>query len=157
MIDLSELWSYIKSVAGVVTALGFIVEFTPIKVHPLSYIARKLGDSFNKEIRSEMKGIKEDISKLNDKIKETEQKIDDSNLESKERYIKQLRGEILTFSNSCMHKVHHTKDEFDHIIEAHDEYENLLKSLNRTNGRVSVEYEYILDVYNKCKEEDSFL
>lgn len=95
MVDLSEMWIYIKNVAGVITVLGFVVEFTPIKVHPLSFICKKLGDSFNKELKIEMKEIKKDISNLNDKIKETEQKIDDSSLESKERYIKQLRGRYL--------------------------------------------------------------
>lgn len=168
----SKIWELVKDISGVVGALSFVIEFTPIKLHPLSFICSKLGKAFNKEIKSEMdamkkdlqddlKTVKSDIQEVSTNLKKTEEHFTEEvkkiDTKSTERYIKQLRGDILNFSNSCMNHKLHTKDEFEHVIAEHEEYEELLKSLGRTNGVVSIEFEYIKDVYQKCCKDNSFL
>lgn len=161
-------WEWVKGIGSVVAVLSFIIEFTPIKLHPLRFICSKLGKALNSDIKkeietikTEMETIRTDVKNLGDSLQKTEtsltKKIEENDLTQTERYIKQLRGEILEFSNSCMNGTLHTKDEFEHIIDKHEEYEKLLESLGRTNGVVTLEFEYISDVYQKCCKKNSFL
>lgn len=154
-------WEWVKGIGSVVAVLSFIIEFTPIKLHPIRFICSKLGKALNSDIKKEMESIKTDVKNISDSLQKTEasltKKIEENDLVQTERYIKQLRGDILEFSNSCMNGTLHTKDEFEHIIDKHEEYEKLLEKLGRTNGVVTLEFEYISDVYQKCCKKNSFL
>ena len=64
---------------------------------------------------------------------------------------------MLDFANACRNGVRHTKDEFQHIIDVNDKYEELLRQTNDTNGVFKEEYQYILKVYHSCQEKNNFL
>lgn len=158
---LSHAWEIVSSTLGVISALGVLVEISPIKVHPLSSLTQKLGKALTKDLRQEMSNLSTKVNEISNSLNITEEnlntKIDANRRETTERYIKQLRKEILDFSNSCMNNVHHTMDEFEHIIEAHDEYEDLIEKLNLTNGRVKLEFDYIQEVYRRCLSTNTFI
>lgn len=41
---------------------------------------------------------------------------------------------MFAFAESCRRGIHHTKGEFEHIIELNEKYEKLLKRTNDKNG-----------------------
>lgn len=90
------------------------------------------------------------LKKILDKQNEIEERVDRNE-------IKRLRWEILDFANSCMNKRRHTKEEFDHIMEVHSEYESLLDGLGESNGKVDIAYGFIKDLYAQCIRENDFL
>ena len=128
-----EIVSHIAAISpAVLLILGLFVQITPVKVNPISWLGRQL----NKDTL--------------DKVCKLEKMIDNNRMKS-------IRWEILSFANSCKKHEKHSQDEFLHIIDIHSEYEDLCELNDFTNGVVDVEYSYILEVYTKCREEDSFI
>lgn len=156
-----QLWGYVKDVAGMVAVISVFVEITPIHINPLSLLFNKLGNAFTKDLKKDIKDLKTDIDTLKENLddtkKELNNKIDNNKDTEDERYVMQLRGEILNFSNSCIKKELHTKDEFDHIIDTHARYEKLIEEKNLTNGRVDIEFNYIQNIYTELLKENAFL
>lgn len=95
-------------------------------------------------------GMKEEIDALRHAIDEQGKAIDEN---EKDR----IRWEILDFANSCHNGRNHTKDEFDHIMALNDKYKKLLKKTDDTNGVFDIEYKYISELYEKKRNENSFL
>jgi len=71
--------------------------------------------------------------------------------------VRQIKAHVLEFANSCLNKVRHTKKDFDNIIAENQEYESLVEKYNLTNDVYTEDYNYIMKVYHKCQEENSFL
>lgn len=71
--------------------------------------------------------------------------------------VRQIKAHVLEFANSCLNKNKHTKKDFDNIIAENQEYEALVEKYNLVNDVYTEDYEYILKVYHKCQEENSFL
>lgn len=136
--------------ALLVFALASIIEITPIKWDPLTAILSWFGARLNKRIQK-------DVEVLTDSVNAQAKKTDDLAEKLDMNEIDRIRWEILNFSNSCRHGVRHTKDEFVHIIDQHDKYVRILKDRSLKNGLITLEYEYIEDIYKHCLENDSFL
>jgi hypothetical protein len=127
----------IKSGFALLATFGVAVEFIPfIKFNPLSWLASKVGDAMNKKVLEQM----EKLSK-----KMTDHEID------------QLRWNILEFANSCRQGRRHTKEEFDHVISCHTDYERILRENKLENGQVDTDYKYIEEIYFKCMKDNDFL
>ena len=116
---------------AVIASLG-LVEFTPIKINPLSKLLKWVGDKANGEM------IK--------RIDKLEQNVDTNEMD-------RIRWEVLDFANSCRNGRKHTKDEFEHIITLVKKYENLLEKCGKENGVFELEYEYIKQLY----QQDDFI
>lgn len=131
--------------SGAVIFLLFttLVEITPIKWNPLTSILSWIGRRMNGKLIDQVKEQGEKIDKLDEKIDMNE--------------IARIRWEILDFANSCRHNVKHTKDEFEHIINQHEKYVQILDERSLTNGLITIEYEYIEDIYKNCLEKNNFL
>ena len=113
--------------------LGCFIQFTPaIKWNPLE----SLGNLIFKNVYTRL-----------DKVEARQMQ------DEKDR----IRHEVLDFANSCRNKRRHTKDEFQHIIDLNDKYEDLLKETNDKNGVFTAEFEYIKDIYKRCQEQNDFL
>ena len=122
-------------------ALIFVVaaacfEISPIKINPVSSFLKWLGRKLNGELQGQLDRLAEDV---------------DINR------VEQIRWEILDFANSCRHKRKHTKDEFTHILQQHSKYEELTQKRGIENGVIDEEYKYIVELYNRCCHENSFL
>lgn len=131
--------------SGAVIVLIFttLVEITPIKWNPLTSILSWIGKRMNGKLIDRVEEQGEKIDKLDEKIDMNE--------------IDHIRWEILDFANSCRHDVRHTKDEFEHIINQHEKYVRILDERSLTNGLITIEYEYIEDIYKNCLEKNNFL
>ena len=113
-----------------------LVEVTPIKINPLSWLLKWVGSKVNGEM------IKR-IDKL------------EANVDTNE--MDRIRWEVLDFANSCRNGRRHTQDEFEHIITLVKKYEALLEKLGKENGVFEMEYKYIVKLYEKCQQENDFI
>lgn len=136
--------------ALLVFALASIIEITPIKWDPLTSILSWFGNRINKTLSKEVAG-------LSDSVKEQAKKVDALDAKIDMNEIDHIRWEILNFANSCRHEQKHSKDEFEHIINLHQKYGEILDSRNLKNGLISLEYEYIEEIYKRRLEKNDFL
>ena len=70
--------------------------------------------------------------------------------------IKRIRAEIFAFADSCKLGERHTEDAFLHIIDIHEDYEALLEKYDMKNGRISVDYDYIMSIYKELRDKGTF-
>ena len=71
--------------------------------------------------------------------------------------VRQIKAHVLEFANSCLNKVKHTKKDFDNIIVENQEYESLVEKYGLINDVYTEDFHYIMKVYHKCQEDNSFL
>lgn len=131
--------------SGAVILLLFstLVEITPIKWNPLTAILSWLGIRMNGKLIAKVDEQGKQITELDKKIDMNE--------------IDHIRWEILNFANSCRNGCRHTKDEFEHVINLHEKYHKILDDRHMTNGLITIEYEFIEDIYRHCLEKNNFL
>ena len=113
-----------------------LVEVTPIKINPLSWLLKWIGSKVNGEMLKR-------IDKL------------EANVDTNE--MDRIRWEVLDFANSCRNGRRHTQDEFEHIITLVKKYEGLLEKCGRENGVFEMEYKYIVKLYDQCQQENDFI
>ena len=113
-----------------------LVEITPIKINPLSWLLKWIGSKVNGEMLKR-------IDKL------------EANVDTNE--MDRIRWEVLDFANSCRNGRRHTQDEFEHIITLVKKYEARLEKLGKENGVFEMEYKYIVKLYEKCQQENDFI
>ena len=132
-----ELVELIKTAVTLLASLGVVIEFTPfIKINPLSWVLEKVGAAMNKNLN---------------------EKVDKLSVQMTAHEIDQLRWNILDFANSCRQGRRHTKEEFDHVIRCHSDYEKILKENDMENGQVNTDYKYIENIYYKSMKDNDFL
>ena len=141
LIDLLKAnWGSIVAVCG---ALGIGIELTPfIKLNPISWILKRVGNIMNSELLQEVATLKKEF---HEHLQEDD-----------EEKINSIRKEIVDFSLSCQRDEHHTRDEFDRIFERVEKYHDLLKKYNKENGKINIEVNYINKIYMSCLEEHKF-
>lgn len=119
-----------------------LVEVTPIKINPITAVLRWFGNKINGPLMERLDDQDEKMDELRDSIDDNE--------------IDRIRWEILVFANSCREGQRHTLDEFDHIIELNEKYHKILKRRNLTNGKIDLEYRYIVKIYENCQATNDF-
>lgn len=136
-IDWNALWEQVKSLLGVLAAAGIVIDLTPgIKIQPVRMFIEWVGKQLNRDMQKKFDKLAKDFEA---------HKVDS------------WRSEILEFANSCMNRRKHTKEEFDHIISVHDDYAEYVKVNKIENGQVTLAYEYIEKLYQRCLEKNNFL
>lgn len=107
-----------------------LIQVAPIRVNPWSTIARAIGKALNAD--------------LNEKMEANEAKT--------------ARYRILRFDDEIRHKIRHSKEHFDQIIEDVDTYERYCQDHPRfPNGKAVSATDNVKRTYEKCKAENSFL
>ena len=127
----------------IVAVIGMFVEITPIKLNPFSSIIKWIGNKLNGDTNNQLETISSQLEIVSGRIDKIE--------------INDMRSQILDFANSCMNERKHTKEEFEHIIDLHTQYEDIISKKGMTNGRVDLAFRYISDLYTLCLNENSFL
>lgn len=131
-------------------AILSLFEFTRIKVNPLSAIFRWIGNKINAPMIERIDAIAEKQDTQEKKLDSLQDSQDDNEID-------RIRWEILDFANSCRHGEKHTLDEFDHIIELNEKYHRILDRRELTNGKIDLEYNFIVTIYQQCQAKNSFL
>ena len=120
----------ITSGGGVLLILLTIIQLAPIKINPWSKIAKIIGRALHTEVM--------------DKLNESE--------------ATNCRYRILRFDDEIRHKVKHTEEHFNQIIEDIDDYERYCSGHpNYKNSKAVSAIENTRRTYEKCRRENSFL
>ena len=128
-----------------------LIEITPIKINPWSWIAKKIGSAFNGEIMKE-------ISHLKQEIKDVKSDISDIREEAKEREATSRRTRILEFGDEILHEVDYSKEHWDNILMDISAYEIYCDDHPHYMNNVAEEtIKHIKIKYRQHLQNDSFL
>jgi len=146
--DMYTLWIYVTEHLNELLALAFTgtvaLEFTPvIKINPLSYLLKWVGNKINCELKADIREVSSHLEVVN-------QKVDNNETD-------RLRYEILDFGNSLKNGRRHFDDEYKHIFAIHEKYKRILAEREMENGVTDVEYKYITDRYYEDIKTKNFL
>lgn len=132
---------------GCAVTLGIIftlVQVSPIKANPWSWIARKLGRAINKEVF--------------DKVDAIDAKVETLRNEMTEKAILDCRIRILRFGDSVRIDAKHSKEHFDQILRDIDAYEVYCATHERFRNNVTgMTVELIKEAYRHRCEHNDFL
>lgn len=121
---------FVETGGSVLLIVLTLVQVAPIRINPWSAIARTIGKALNADLNEKM----------------------DANEAKTARY------RILWFDDEIRHKMRHSKEHFDQIIEDVDTYERYCQDHPRfPNGKAVSATDNVKRTYEKCKDENSFL
>lgn len=139
-----ETVEIIRTVVAWLAGIGIVVDLTPgIKLQPVRWILRQLGNLLLSDAKTELKQVNERLDAL-------QKDLEDHKVDS-------WRCEILDFSNSCINHRRHTKEEFDHIIDTCDRYGKYIDEHNLRNGQIDIAEGYIKEIYEECMKQNDFI
>lgn len=132
-----EVIELCRTVIVGLAAVGIVIDLTPgIKIQPVRYLIRQIGNLMNHDIKGQLDKIEKDLQ---------------------EHKVESWRREILDFANSCMNHKRHTKEEFDNFFKNHDDYEKYISENKLENGCVNVAFKYVEKIYLHCMETNDFM
>lgn len=121
-----------------------IIQITPIKINPWSWIGRCIGRAINGEVLEKVESLSQDVKKNKD---------DDD-----EQWASLSRSHILRFGDELLHGVSHSKEHFDQILLDISKYEQYCDSHPKyLNNIANATIKQIKHTYQKCLEENKFL
>lgn len=121
-----------------------IIQISPIKVNPWSFLAKKIGQGINFEV---IQGV--------DKITK---KVENLEKNHSEQLAISSRVRILRFCDEVSLGVSHSKEHFNQIMTDISFYENYCKeNPNFVNNITKISVKRIEDVYEKSLIDNSFL
>lgn len=121
-----------------------LVQISPIKINPWSWLARTIGRALNRDTNDRLDGLEKDVKEIKAK--------------SEEHEAIECRGVILRFGDELRHGTKHSKEHFDQILLDISFYEHYCDTHTDFENNIALmTIEHIKDVYRKCLQEDSFL
>lgn len=138
------LLDWLKSIATspLVILIGSftLIQISPLKINPWSWLGKQIrqlifGDSIS-ELEKEVKEIKKDL--LDEKVSSR-------------------RWQVLNFSNSCLHGILHTKEEWDHCLADLEWYEEYCEKNDIPNGVMKECAKYLRKRYQEHLKNKDFL
>lgn len=111
-------------------------------------------DNFELKAKEKMAQIREE-SHMN--CESVTVRLDEMQRSNDMQTVRQIKAHVLEFANSCLNKVKHTKKDFDNIIAENQEYEMLVQKYHLVNDVYTEDFNYIMKIYHRCLEENSFL
>jgi len=120
------------------TVIGAItlVQITPIKINPWSWLARKLRDVLTGDLERQIKGLTQDFI---------------------EEKVATKRWRVLDFANSCRQGRQHTHEEWDHCLTELAWYEDYCKRKSIPNGVMEECAVYLRKRYAEHMNNNDFL
>ena len=138
------LGEVIAWIAGAVIVLSGIVQISPIKLNPWSWLAKRIGRAINAEVIAK-------VGKLEDDIEAMHAGMD-------EKAARDARSDILRFGDELRLGIKHSKEAFDNILVAINEYDEYCQEHPKFKNRMTdITKRYIEDIYDKCLRENTFL
>lgn len=117
-----------------------LVEISPIKINPWSWIGKVL----NKDILHKLEKVEKDVAEVKREVGES------SAVTSRYR--------ILRFDDEILHDIKHSKEHFDQILLDIDVYEKFCdEHPDFKNNLAVMAIKHIKEIYSKCSRENSFL
>lgn len=113
-----------------------VIQIMPIKIDPWSWLAKNIKNTLIGDLEREIKSLQKDM--LDEKVNNK-------------------RWNILNFSNSCLQKHKHTREEWDHCIDELSWYDDYCERHNIPNGVMEECSNYLRETYRERLEQNDFL
>lgn len=129
---------------GIFLVLCTLIQISPIKINPWSYLANKIGKALNGEVINQVELLGKDVQSLR------------KNLDEREAAACRIR--IMRFGDELLHDIHHSKEHFDQTLLDITYYETYCKDHpNFRNNVIQATIENVKRTYSKCMDDHSFL
>jgi len=147
----SEISSLTSFIVIVVVVASSLIEISPIKVNPWSWVIKKLGKTLNGEVIKELQEVKKDVVELKAEQQEyKKQRSDDKATATRRR--------ILNFDDELRREVRHSQEQFRQIIEDVDFYRGYCNSHPEyPNNMAEDAMHNIVEKYRIVKERNDFI
>lgn len=135
-----------------------LIEISPIKINPWTWLGQRISKVFNGEVMKEIADIKQEVKDVKQKVKDVKEDISNVREEAKEREATNRRARILRFGDEITHGTKYSKEHFDQIMIDITEYENYCDNhKNYMNNVARATIKHIKNIYQKRLEENTFL
>lgn len=130
--------------ALITAGLFTVVQVSPIKWDPWTWLFSAIGRALNREVIAK-------VDKLEKDIKDMEYK-------AREREAKDARVRVLRFGDELIHNVQHTKEHFDDVLQDITDYEKYCEEHPEfENDRMQITAQFIKETYHTCMLKRTFL
>lgn len=144
--------------AVIVFVLMTVIQITPIKINPWSWVAKKIGRALNAEMA-------ESVKEVNDEVKEVKNDVANvvKDLEQFKEYVYETdiihyRNLILRFGDEILCGIRHSKEHFEEILRYIDIYELYCEEHpDFQNTVTTLTVEKIKETYKDRLEKKDFL
>ena len=144
LVTLEEIKEIVMYGGGLTLILMTLVQITPIKINPWSWIGKMIGRAINGEVLDKVDTLANDVRELKD--------------EDAEQWASLSRSHILRFGDELLHGVPHSKEHFDQILLDISKYEEYCdEHPNYKNNIANATIKQIKNTYQKCLENNKFL
>lgn len=133
-------------IAGILAVTSTVIQISPIKVNPWSWLARKVGSAINHETNDKVDKLAAQVTKLQNSVDESAAKL--------------AREKILEFGDDLIYQPErkHSKDRFDDVVQHITEYDAYCaEHPGFKNHMTESTTKVILSTYERCMVEHSFL
>lgn len=129
---------------GVLVILMTLIQITPIKLNPWSWIAKAIGRAINGEVLEKVNKLSKEVQSMKE--------------EDAEEWASLSRMHILRFGDELLHGVSHSKEHFDQILNDITKYETYCDEHPAYKNNVArATIKQIKNTYQKCLDENDFL
>ena len=129
---------------GLVLAAMTVIQITPVKLDPWSWLAKAIGKAINADVLAKLGEVEKRLDKH---ITVDDQRAADGN-----------RTRIRHFNNELVRNLKHTKEEFVEILAEIDAYEEYCRSHPEyPNNRAVIAIDNVRDVYKERLKKNDFL
>ena len=142
---------FMSGVVGIFTLIG---KFSEIIKRPVSWVRKKNED--HELLIKTAQGLNELRVKQEEDTKQSirhdrmiKEDLEKLTLIIQDKNINDWRYEILDMASAISSGRRYSKEQYDHVIDIHGRYEDLLKSLGRTNGQLDASMEVIMESYKE--------
>lgn len=144
MVTVEEIKEIVMYSGGLTLLLMTLIQITPIKINPWTWLGRVIGRAINGEVLDKVNSLSEDVKALKD--------------EDAEQWASLSRSHILRFGDELLHGVPHSKEHFDQILLDISKYEDYCdEHPNYKNNIANATIRQIKNTYQKCLENNKFL
>ena len=131
-------------IAGAIVAISGIIQISPIKLNPWSWLAKKIGRAINAEVLEKVDKLETDIEGMK--------------RANEENRAKQNRTVILRFGDELRIGIKHSKESFDNILGTISDYDKYCADHPEFRNKITeINEKYISDIYDECLRNNTFL
>lgn len=129
---------------GIILVIMSLIQISPIKLNPWSWIGRAIGRAINGEVLEKVETLTRDVK---------QNKADDD-----EQWASLSRTHILRFGDEILHGVSHSKEHFNQVLLDISKYEKYCSSHPQyINNIATATIKQIKKAYQDCLEKNNFL
>lgn len=148
---LDAIKQYMLGGGGIILILMTLVQISPLKINPWSWIGKLIGKFINGEVIEKVEAVNSEITAVKNDVHDFK----DAN---NEEWASLSRTHILRFGDELLHGVAHSQEHFQQILIDIDKYETYCHDHpDYLNNIANQTIKQIKNTYQKCLEENKFI